>query len=61
MTNQKKTTLTPAEAARKLAVQLDQIYTLVWSGTLPATKHDGRWGIPVEAVNERLKARRVKK
>ena len=52
-------TLTPAEAARKLGLGLDYIYLLIWSGKLLAIKEDGRWLIPLAAIEQRLKVRGV--
>jgi excisionase family DNA binding protein len=47
--------LSPREAAQRLRVRLDSVYSLIWAGKLQAHKLDGRWRIPVEAVDTRLK------
>jgi len=49
--------LTPRQAARRLGVSLDSIYSLVWSGKLAGRQHDGRWLIPLAAVEARLLAK----
>lgn len=43
------------EAALRLGVGLGYVYHLVWSGKLRATRRDGRWFIPVAAIEQRLK------
>jgi excisionase family DNA binding protein len=45
------------EAARRLGVGLDYLYSLVWAGKLEGRKINGRWLISAEAVEARLKAR----
>lgn len=42
----KTTQLTPRQAAKRLGVGLDYIYSLIWAGKLKARKRDGRWVIP---------------
>jgi excisionase family DNA binding protein len=49
--------LSPREAAERLCVRLDSLYALIWAGKLAAHKLDGRWRIPVGAVEARLKKR----
>jgi len=49
--------LSPREAAQQLRVRLDSVYSLIWAGKLKAHKLDGRWRIPVQAVDARLKQR----
>jgi len=46
------------QAARKMEVTLDYVYSLVRAGRLRARKVDGRWLISVAAIEERLAARR---
>lgn len=53
----KQEVLKPREAAMALGTRLDAIYSAIWSGRLPATKQEGRWLIPVSAVEECLKNR----
>jgi len=50
--------LTPRQAAQRLGVRLDSIYSLLWAGKLAATKHEGRWRIDAPSVERRLIARR---
>lgn len=45
------------EAAQRLGVRLDVVYALLWAGKLAARKIDGKWVIPIEAVEDRLKSR----
>jgi excisionase family DNA binding protein len=45
------------EAARRLGVGLDYLYSLLWTGKLPGRKVARRWRIPAEAVEARLKVR----
>ncbi len=45
------------EAARKLGVGLDYLYSLLWTGKLAGRKVGKRWRIPAEAVEARLKER----
>lgn len=51
--------LSAIEAARKLGVGLDYLYSLLWTGKLQGRKAGKQWRIPVEAVEERLKHREV--
>ena len=50
--------LKPREAALRLGIRLDATYALIWVGKLEARKSEGRWLIPVEAVEARLKERK---
>jgi len=45
------------EAARKLGVGLDYLYSLLWTGKLEARKVGSQWRIPTNAVEARLKRR----
>jgi excisionase family DNA binding protein len=47
--------LSAIEAARKLGVGLDYLYSLLWTGKLQGSKVGKQWRIPVEAVEARLK------
>ena len=47
----------PREVAQMLQIRLDAVYSLIWAGTLEAHKLDGRWRIPAEAVDLRLKTK----
>lgn len=42
------------EAARRLNVGLDYLYSLLWTGRLPGRKVRGRWKVPVDAIKNRL-------
>lgn len=44
------------EAAGRLKRGLGYIYHLVWAGKLPAIRRDGRWFVPVAAIEARMKA-----
>ena len=46
------------EAARRLGVGLDYVYSLLWTGKLTGHKADRRWRVPVQAIEERLVALR---
>jgi excisionase family DNA binding protein len=45
------------EAARRLAVGLDYVYSLIWTGKLEGRKQDQRWLVSEASVEKRLKAR----
>jgi excisionase family DNA binding protein len=45
------------EAAKRLDLTLNYLYQLVWSGKLAAHRRDGRWSIPAEAIEGRLRIR----
>ena len=47
----------PREVAQMLQIRLDAVYSLIWAGKLEAHKLDGRWRIPAEAVDLRLKTK----
>jgi len=51
--------LSAIEAARRLGVGLDYLYSLLWTGKLQGRKVGKQWRIPVEAIEARLKAVRV--
>jgi excisionase family DNA binding protein len=46
------------EAARKLGVGLDYVYSLLWTGKLAGEKIAGRWRIPMSAIEARIAAQR---
>jgi excisionase family DNA binding protein len=46
------------EAARRLGVGLDYLYSLLWTGKLLGRKVGKKWRIPADAVEARLKAAR---
>lgn len=49
--------LTVREAAVRLERGMDWVYRLLWSGKLQATRVDGKWLIPSDAVEARIAAR----
>jgi excisionase family DNA binding protein len=49
--------LSPRDAARRLGVRLDGVYSLIWAGRIKARKREGRWQIDVESVEARLNQR----
>ena len=51
------TELTARQAALRLNVSLAYVYHLLWAGKLPARRLDGRWRIPEDAVEVRLRAK----
>ena len=53
----KRGDLAPREAAKRLGVRLDSVYSLIWAGKLEAHKLDGRWRVSADAVDERLRAK----
>lgn len=55
----RKKNLAPKEAARRLKTRLDSVYSLIWAGKLEAHKIDGKWRIPVHAVEQRARRRSV--
>ncbi len=57
MKNHKEREITAVEAARRLNVGLDYLYSLVWTGKLEGRKVGRRWRIPESAVIARVRAR----
>ena len=55
MKNQKF--LTVPEAARRLGCSLKFVYDLVYAGKLGAEKVEGRWRIPLAAIEARRRKR----
>ncbi len=51
--------MTAIQAARRLRVGLDYLYSLLWARKLPGRKTGNRWRIPAAAVEARLKEKRV--
>ncbi len=51
----KEKEVTAIEAARRLGVGLDYLYSLIWTGKLEGRKVSGRWVIPAKAVEARRK------
>jgi excisionase family DNA binding protein len=48
--------ITAIEAARRLNVGLDYLYSLLWTGKLRGKKVNGRWTVSEQAVQERARA-----
>jgi excisionase family DNA binding protein len=53
----KEKEMSAIEAARRLAVGLDYVYSLIWTGKLDGRKVDQRWLVSMASVEKRLKAR----
>ncbi|HLJ85727.1 MAG TPA: excisionase family DNA-binding protein [Candidatus Angelobacter sp.] len=49
--------ITAVEAARRLGVGLDYLYSLLWTGKLKGHKVGKQWRIPAEAIQARMKQR----
>ena len=49
--------LSAIEAARKLGIGLDYLYSLLWTGKLQGRKVGKRWIVQADAVESRLKVR----
>jgi len=60
MSTEKEKFLGTSEVARRLGVRVDYVLMLLRGGTLLGQKKDGRWQVPVEAVEQRLKAREAR-
>jgi excisionase family DNA binding protein len=54
---QRTPTIGAREAARKLNVTITYIYSLLYSGKLPAEKVARQWRIPLSAIEARLRQR----
>ena len=52
-----ETELSAIDAARKLGVGLDYLYSLLWTGKLQGQKVGGRWRVSAKAVEAKLKQR----
>lgn len=52
--------LAPSAAARRLGLGLDYLYKQIWAGKLPARKVNGRWRIPLAAIEQRVKEREAR-
>ena len=57
MSNPKDKQISAIEAARKLGVGLDYLYSLLWTGKLQGRKVGKQWRIPIEAIDAKLRAR----
>ncbi len=49
----KQQSITPVEAARRLGVTLQYLYTLLWTGRLQARREGKRWLVDAQAVERR--------
>ena len=56
----KEDQITPRQAALLLDQHLSYVYQLLYAGKLAGTMCDGRWMLPAEAVEARLKAREAR-
>jgi len=52
--------ISPRETAQRLRIGLDSVYSLLWSGKLPARKVDGRWRVQVSDVDARLERKEAR-
>ena len=52
-----KQEISAIEAARRLGVGLDYLYSLLWTGKLQGHKVGNQWRIPADAVATRLRKR----
>jgi len=57
----KQLEITPREAAQRLGIGLDSVYSLLWSGKLAARRLEGRWRILAASVEARLQAREARR
>jgi len=48
------TEISAVDAARRLGVGLDYLYSLLWTGKLAGRKEGKRWRILLSAVEERI-------
>jgi len=53
----KQLEVSAVEAARRLEVGLDYLYSLLWTGKIRARKIGKRWRVSVEAIEAKLKQR----
>lgn len=53
--------MTVSEASRKLGVNVETVYRLLYSGRLKAAKRDGVWNIDPESVVQRMKRKAVQR
>jgi excisionase family DNA binding protein len=53
----KENEVSAVEAARRLGVGLDYVYSLIWTGKLEGRKVNQRWLVSETSVAKRLKAR----
>lgn len=51
--------LSAVEAARRLRIGLDYLYSLLWTGKIPARKVGRQWRIPLSAIQTRLREREL--
>jgi excisionase family DNA binding protein len=53
----KQVEVSAVEAARRLGVGLDYLYSLLWTGKIRARKIGRRWRVSAEAIEAKLKLR----
>jgi excisionase family DNA binding protein len=51
-------TLSPREAANRLGISLNAVYSLLWAGKISAEQRENRWHIPKADVDRRLVGKR---
>jgi excisionase family DNA binding protein len=51
--------VTASQACRQLGITLDALYRLLYAGKLDGRKCDGIWRIPEEAVEGRMKRKKL--
>jgi hypothetical protein len=52
--------MTVAETSRKLGINIDGVYRLLYSGRLRGVKRDGVWHVEPESVEERMKSKKAR-
>jgi len=57
MKTDEKQEVTAVEAARRLGVGLDYLYSLLWTKKLAGRKVGKQWRVPADAVEARLEQR----
>jgi excisionase family DNA binding protein len=55
MQKRSKRELSAIEAARRLGVGLDYLYSLLWTGKLAGRKVEKVWRVPTKAIEARLR------
>jgi predicted site-specific integrase-resolvase len=53
--------MTVSETSRKLGVNVETVYKLLYSGRLKAVKRDGIWDIDSRSVEQRIKQKEAQR
>jgi predicted site-specific integrase-resolvase len=53
--------MTVSEASRKLGVNVETVYKLLYSGRLKAEKKDGIWNVDSRSVEQRIKHKEARR